>query len=124
MQVFHLILLNSGEANDVRGLNTLPLCLPDHSEIYADAAYTDYQAEDDLDKTAKIGLLVARKHNSTRHDSPALAYIKQTTHHAIETVVSQITQRFPKSVHAVTIDGFLLKISTILLKSSCCLFQA
>jgi hypothetical protein len=104
-----------GEANDVRGLNALPLCLPEHSEIYADAAYTDYQAEDDLDETANIGLLVARKRNSTRRDSPALAYIKQTTRHAIETVFSQITQHFPKSIHAVTIDGFLLKVSSFIL---------
>ena len=29
----------------------------------------------------------------------------------IETVFSKITSRFPKSIHAVTIDGFLLKVA-------------
>lgn len=104
-----------GEANDVRGLNALPLSLPADREIYADAAYTDYQAEDDLSDTDAIALQVARKRKSTRPDSPPLAYIKQTTRHPIETVFSQITARFPKSIHAVTMDGFLLKVSTFIL---------
>lgn len=107
-----------GEANDVRGLNALPLSLPAHREIYADAAYTDYQAEDDLFAPDAITLQVARKRNSTRPDSPPLAYLKQTTRHAIETVFSQITARFPKSIHAVTLDGFLLKVSTFILLRS------
>ncbi|WP_228061955.1 transposase [[Phormidium] sp. LEGE 05292] len=37
-----------GAANDVRGLNALPLNLPPLSEVYADSAYTDYLAEDTL----------------------------------------------------------------------------
>lgn len=104
-----------GEANDVRGLNALPLALPANSEIYADAAYTDYQAEDDLHATDAITLQIARKRNSTRPDSPALAYIKQNTRHYIETVFSTITLRFPKSIHAVTMDGFLLKLVAFIL---------
>ncbi len=98
----------------MRGLNALPFALPAHSEIYADAAYTDEQAEDALEATATITLQVARKRHSTRPDSPAWAYIKQTTRHDIETVFSTITMRFPKSIHAVTIDGFLLKLAAFI----------
>lgn len=104
-----------GEANDVRRLNALPLNLPPDSEIYTDAAYTDYQAEDYLQCMAAITLQVARKSNSTRPDSPALAYIKQTTRHPIETVFSGITSRFPKAIHAVTLDGCLLKVASFIL---------
>jgi hypothetical protein len=104
-----------GEANDVRGLNALPLSLPPNSEIYADAAYTQYQVEEDLQTSDQLHLQVARKRNSTRPGSPALVYIKQTLRHPIETVFSQITLRFPKSIHAVTLDGFLLKVSTFIL---------
>lgn len=104
-----------GEANDVRGLNALPLSLPATAQVYADAAYTDYQAEDDLQHLDQIHLQVARKRKSKRPDSPALAYIKQTTRHYIETVFSQITRRFPKSIHAVTLDGFLLKLTTFII---------
>lgn len=104
-----------GAVNDVRGLNALPLSLKTGYELDAAAAYTDYQAEDDLFDTDAIALRVARKRNSTRSDTPDLAYIKQTLRHPIETVFSQITVRFPKSIHAVTIDGFLLKVSTFIL---------
>lgn len=33
----------------------------------------------------------------------------------IETVFSAITCRFPKSIHAVIIDGFLLKVATFII---------
>lgn len=103
-----------GEANDTRGINALPLNLPDGSSIYADAGYTDYGAEDDLKEADDISLEVMRKRNSLRPDAPWVAYIKQCTRHYIETVFSGITSRFPKSIHAVTIDGFLLKVATFI----------
>ena len=103
-----------GEANDTRGLKALPLNLPDGSSVYADAGYTDYQAEDALKEADGISLQVMRKRNSQRPDAPWVAYIKQCTRHYIETVFSGITSRFPKSIHAVTIDGFLLKVATFI----------
>jgi len=45
-----------GEANDTRGLSSLSLNLPAGSEIYADAGYTDYLAEDDLAASEQISL--------------------------------------------------------------------
>ena len=59
-----------GSASDVRALNALPLNLPPGSEVYTDAAYTDYTAEDDLEETSKISLKVMRKKNSKRQDEP------------------------------------------------------
>jgi hypothetical protein len=103
-----------GEANDTRGLNALPFNLPDGSSIYADALFTDYRAEDDLKKADNIALKVMRKRNSQRPDAPWVAYIKQCTRHYIETVFSGITNLFPKTIHAVTIDGFLLKLATFI----------
>lgn len=91
-----------GSANDVRGLNALPLNLPPGSEIYGDAAYTDYTIEDDLEHTSQISLKVMRKQKSKRPDPPWIQYIKQHTRHYIETVFSSITIDFPKSIHAVT----------------------
>ncbi len=103
-----------GEANDVRGLQTLPLNLPPGSELYADKGFTDYVAEDNLAEADDITLMAIRKRNSSRSDSPSLTYIKQTTRHYIETVFSQITLRFPKFIHAVTFEGFLLKVSSFI----------
>ena len=104
-----------GEANDTRGLKALPLNLPPGSRIYGDAGYTDYQAEDDIQETEQVSLEIMRKKNSRRPDKPYVAYIKQHLRHAIETLFSQITQRFPKSIHAVTIDGFLMKIAAFII---------
>ena len=103
-----------GAANDVRGLGALPLNLPLSSEVYGDSAYTDYDIEDTLKLTEDIGLKVIRKSNSKRQDPPWTHYYKQCTRHQIETVFSQITQRFPKSIHAVTFEGFLLKLSAFI----------
>lgn len=68
-----------GSANDVRALNALPMNLPPNSEIYTDAAYTDYTTEDDLEQSSQISLQVMRKNNSKRKDPPWIQYIKQST---------------------------------------------
>ena len=99
-----------GEAHDTRGLKALPLNLPPGSTVYGDAGYTDYLAEDNIQQTEQFTLAIMPKHNSRRGDQPWVAYIKQHLRHPIETLFSQITQRFPRSIHAVTIDGFLMKI--------------
>lgn len=94
----------------MRGLGTLPLNLPAGSEVYGDKAFTDYEIEDDLQQSDQIALKAIRKKNSRRQDQPWTQFYKQCTRHYIETVFSQITQRFPKSIHAVKFEGFLLKI--------------
>ncbi|MCC5633426.1 IS982 family transposase [Nostoc sphaeroides CHAB 2801] len=103
-----------GSAADVRALNSLPLNLPPGSEIYADSAYTDYNCEDDLNDSSDITLNVMRKKNSKRQDKPWIKYIKQSIRHDIETVFSAITSLFPKSIHAVTYKGFLLKLQAFI----------
>jgi hypothetical protein len=70
--------------------------------------------EDDLKDSSQIALQVMRKKNSTRSDPPWTSYVKQCTRHYIETVFSNITRVFPKSIHAVTLDGFLLKLSAFI----------
>lgn len=56
-----------------------------------------------------------RKRNAKRQDPPWTQYYKQGTRHRIETVFSQIVQLSPKSVYAVTFEGFLLKVSAFIL---------
>lgn len=106
--------LMPGSASDVRALNALPLNLPPGSEVYADSAYTDYTAEDELFETSQIALKVMRKKNSKRQDELWNRYVKQCTRHYIETVFSAVTSLFPKSIHACTWDGFLLKVEAFI----------
>lgn len=103
-----------GEANDIRGLESLPLDLPAGSEIYADAGYTSYLIEDDLLDAEKISLQVMRKAKTSRPDRPYVKDTKQKIRHYIETVFSQVTLQFPKSIHAVTYAGFILKIESFI----------
>ncbi|HJS81994.1 MAG TPA: IS982 family transposase [Nitrososphaera sp.] len=98
-----------GEANDSRGLSVLSLELPQGSEVFMDAGYTDYQAEDDALAAEGLRLSVGRKKNSTRRDQWGEHWYKKMTRHRIETVFSEITSWFPKRIHAVTLEGFLLK---------------
>ena len=65
-------------------------------------------------QTSQISLVVMRKKNSKRQDAPWNQYIKQSTRHYIETVFSGITCVFPKSIHAVTYEGFLLKLEAFI----------
>jgi hypothetical protein len=66
------------------------------------------------EESSQISLKVMRKKNSKRQDPPWIQYIKQCTRHYIETVFSSITGIFPKSIHAVTYKGFLLKLKAFL----------
>lgn len=97
-------------APDLRGLGTLSLNLPVSSEVYGDTDYTDYQIADNLKLVQDIALKVMRQANSKRQDPPWTQYYKQSTRPRIQTVFSQITGCFPKSIHAVTLEGFLLKL--------------
>ena len=95
-----------GSAADVRALNALPLNLPPGSEVYADSAYTDYTAEDDLFQSSQIELKVMRKKNSKRRDEPWNHYIKQCTRHYIETGESTSLVFFQKQFMLSPIKGF------------------
>ncbi len=103
-----------GAANDIRGLGALALNLPPGSQVYGDKAFTDYEIEDDIMATAEIALQTLRKKNSRRLDPPWTQFYKQCTRHFIETVFSQIAQHLPKSIHAVTFEAFLLKVSALI----------
>ena len=103
-----------GSYSDIQAFNALPLNLPPNSEVYTDSGYTDYQAEDTLSQESQIQLKVMRKKNSGRKEPAYCQYTKQHIRHYIETVFSQITSHFPKSIHAVTIQGFFLKIQSFI----------
>lgn len=100
-----------GAASDVRGLGVLPLALPEGSQLFMDSGYTDYAAEDAALEVDRVEFAPSRKSNSKRADDVWRSYYKQLMRKRIETVFSQITNLFPKHIHAVTLDGFVLKVS-------------
>lgn len=104
-----------GSFHDIRGLNAICLNLPRGSEIYADSAYIDYDIEDILKEIDNISLQPIRKKNSERYDEPVVRHYKKLTRKLIETIFSSISYLFPKWIHAVTLDGFLLKVRLFIL---------
>jgi hypothetical protein len=99
-----------GSIHDSEGIKNMFLNLPKGSILYGDSGYTDYQFEDDICNIEEIKLMIARKSNSKRKRQPWEEYLINTSRKGIETVFSQVTYMFPKRIHAVTVEGMLLKI--------------
>ncbi len=92
--------------------------LPEHSEILADKAYNHHEIEDVLAE-ANLDLRPIRKKNSLRRLPPWKAYLVQHYRKIIETAGSMIERLFllPKSIDAVTAEGFELKVVLFTLAS-------
>lgn len=90
-----------------------PLNLEEGAILYADKGYADYEIEDLLKEVEKINLMPIRK-NSKRFD-PFKQFIAKMSRKFIETIGSCLNGLFPKKIHAVTLDGFLLKLTLFVL---------
>ena len=109
---FHIF---AGSFVDVTDWQSINLDLPEGSELYADSGYTDYEIEDLLSECEQISLKTVGRSNSKRKDSPSLAFLKKHFRRRIETVFSQIKAGFPAHIHAVTVEGFLLKVALFII---------
>lgn len=104
-------LLRPGEEADVSVYQDVNFALPDGAECYADKAYNVYDFEDVLKEAAGITMKPVRKKNSKRAtDSYVVAHYEQYTRKRIDTAFRQMTNFFPKHIHAVTRRGFELKV--------------
>jgi hypothetical protein len=109
--------LAAGSEADVTVFKELNLDLPEGSIICADKAYNDYDYEDLLEEVG-LHLKAQRKKNSKRPLSAWEEFLGKPIRQYIETVFSQLTNLFPKKIHAVTPRGFELKIVCFLLAFS------
>ncbi len=100
----------AGSIHDSTAFKSMNIDLPAGSNLYADSAYTNYELEDYYKELEKIYLLVERKSNSKRPDSPVMKYLKKSMRKRIETSFSEILNLFPRKIHAVTAQGFILKL--------------
>ncbi len=104
-----------GCESDVQALKKLPLAIAAESSIYGDAAYTDYQIEDDMREAEFIKLMIQRRSNSKRKDEPWIRFIKEYMRKGIETTFSEMKALFLRKIHAVTFKGFLIKLVMFIL---------
>jgi Transposase DDE domain len=103
--------LTYGSFGDVEALKHYAFDLPEEAIIYADKAYNDYEIEDLLKEVDHIQLLPMRKKNSKRALPQEIVFVQHYHRKRIETAGSLIEQRLPKSIHAVTSQGFELKVA-------------
>tara|TARA_B100001741_G_C16470629_1_gene559838 strand:+ start:120 stop:1028 length:909 start_codon:yes stop_codon:yes gene_type:complete len=109
------VVFTPGSENDLKAFRRFCLDIPKGSIIYGDRAYNDYKFEDFLRDHQEIHLIAQRRTNSKRPLAKEVCYIQSRMRKRIETVFSQITQLFPKNIHAVTSKGFYLKIFNFIL---------
>ena len=107
-------LITPGSVHDINGFYGLPLNLEEGAILYADKGYADYEIEDLLKEVEKINLMPIRKKNSKRFD-PLKQFIAKVSRKFIETIGSCLNGLFPKKIHAVTLHGFLLKLTLFVL---------
>ena len=99
-----------GSEHDAAALHKMYMDLPAESSVFGDSAYTNYELEDLYRETELIELKICRKSNSKKPDKPHQSFIKNVMRKRIETTISEIIEMTPHSIHAVTKEGFLLKI--------------
>ena len=110
--------LTPGSFGDVDALKYYAYELPYGTIIYADKAYNDYEIEDLLQEVEHITLIPIRKKNSHRALSPSVTFVQSYHRKRVETAGSLIEQLLPKSIHAVTAQGFELKVALFVIASS------
>ncbi len=99
-----------GSYSEHSALARLDFDLPKGSIVWQDSGFTDYEWEDFYQQVEQIEFATQRKKNSKRGDSFVDAMAKKQNRKRIEISFSEITARFARKIHAVTIEGFQYKI--------------
>src|SRR5690606_39878488 len=94
-----------------QSLGNLSFVVSSESSIYMGTWYTDYLSEDELFEAELIHAKVQRRSNNKRKDEPHVAFLKQYMRKQIETDFSLIKEKMLRKVHAVTKNGFLIKVA-------------
>jgi Transposase DDE domain len=100
-----------GKTGDAKALGKMIDKLPVEASLYGDSAYTDYGLEDIALERKCIFLKTQRKSNAKRIDTLEQKNEKLKMRKRVETAISDIKKMFPRTIHAVTIEGFLIKLT-------------
>jgi len=95
--------------HDLTSLLLLPLEVEEGKELYLDRGYESHLYEDLLREAQGVVPMVIRRRNSRRY-VPWLQYLAIVGRRVVETVGSMLHHLFPRRIHAVTPEGFVLKV--------------
>jgi len=99
-----------GSFHDLTAFKNMNMQAIEKGTLYADAAYVDYKLEDQLEE-AGLKMIVDRKKNSKRPLLPETARKLSFKRKMVETCFSGIMKLFPRTIHAVRLDGLILKMT-------------
>lgn len=100
-----------GRAGDAKAIGKMIDKLPPEASIYGDSAYLDYSLEDKAFERKAILLKIQRKSNSKRIDTLEQKLEKLKMRKRVETTISDVKKLFPRTIHAITLEGFLIKLT-------------
>jgi hypothetical protein len=100
-----------GKTSDAKAIGKMIDKLPVEASLYGDSAYTDYVLEDIALERKCISLKIQRKSNAKRIDTLEQKNEKLRMRKRVETTISDIKKMFPRTIHAVTLEGFLIKLT-------------
>jgi len=109
--------LEPGALSDTRALGLYNFDLPEYSFVTGDKAYNDYTIEDVM-REAGVELVPLRKKNSHRPVPAFMTFFQACVRKIVETTGSLIERLLPKSIHAVTANGFEIKVALFVLACS------
>lgn len=112
------LLLVPGATADITALRSMDLNLPAGSTLFGDSGFLDLSFERALSEDAGLRLVVPRRSNMKEQLDGCLAFLCSVCRKRIETTFSQLTERFARSLHAVTPRGFELKVMLTVLAFS------
>lgn len=108
------IILYHGSCSNISAFHGFSFQIQSGSIILADKVYNDYLLEDSL-MERDIHLMPLRKKNSKRKHGGFVENGIKFVRKRIESAFSVIKQRFPAHIHAVTHQGFELKVFLFIL---------
>jgi hypothetical protein len=111
-------ILCDGSSSDLAVFKSFHLDLEPGSRILADKAYNDYAEEELLQQAGGLMLMPLRKKNLKRQWKPWQEAGIKRRRQRIETAFNSISDLLPRHIHAVTPNGFTLKIVSGLLAFS------
>lgn len=106
--------LSPGSFHDLTSFLLLPLDIHEGKELYMDRGYTSSLYEDLLKEAQGLVPMPIRQVRSRRY-VPHLQYLAILGRRVVETVGSMLHHLFPRRIHAVTAEGFVLKVLTFVL---------
>jgi Transposase DDE domain len=100
-----------GKTGDAKAIGKMIGKLPPEASLYGDSAYTDYRLEDIALERKCVLLKIQRKSNAKRTDTLEQKNEKLKMRKRVETTISDIKKMFPRTIHAITLEGFLIKLT-------------